>query len=211
MSNPSLKGKSDLHVARYVFHAASGVLLALMTWYLSWGVMVSALAILSLCMIGQDIYRLQVPEENQRVIKLTASIMRDSERNHYASSSFFIVGCLFTVIAFPREIAVQAILFLALGDPAAAWFGNRFGASKLIAEKTIAGALMCMCVCALIALFFNYNLTLPLTSFVALIFVSGLIGMFSELTPVGNLNDNLTMPLLSATGLLLLGKLLGVQ
>ena len=111
-----------------------------------------------------------------------------------------MAGCLLTVLVFPREIAALAIVFLALGDPAAAvvdaWKGN-----ARLWRKSLWGDLACIAVCllaaTLVAIFFREpRLAVAITG--------GIFAGIFQAVPL-RLNDNLTIPIGSALAMAIAG------
>ena len=70
----------------------------------------------------------------------------DKDRNQLNASTYFLLSSFISILIFKREVAALALLFMSLGDPAAALLGNRFGKTKLFG-KTLVGSLGCFIVC----------------------------------------------------------------
>jgi dolichol kinase len=118
---------------RRVFHATNGVLIAgaLVLLEPSWGMAVAVLAVITLGAFAVDVVRFAVPAVNRLFFRLLRPLASPREAKGVASSTWYMVGCTLAVLAFPREIAVAAILVLALADPAASWVGRRWGRRRL--------------------------------------------------------------------------------
>jgi glycerol-3-phosphate acyltransferase PlsY len=108
-----------------------------------------------------------------------------------------------SALAFPRGIAVLAVLFLTLGDPAAAVFGIWKGRTRF-RGKSVEGDLACLVICLVIAVIVTWMLPDPLL-------VVGIAGaVFASLfqaLPVP-LNDNLTIPVGSGIGMAIISALM---
>jgi dolichol kinase len=96
------------------------------------------------------------------------------------------VGCTLAVVAFPRDIAVAAILVLALADPAASWIGRRWG-KRRVGTGTFLGTGVFVAVAT--AVLFPF-VGVP----IALLVAVGTAGV--EILP-WPLDDNLVVPLVA--------------
>ena len=103
-------------------------------------------------------------------------------------ASYVLIGAFILVTLFPKEIAILALLFTAIGDTAAALYGRRFGKIK-IWDKTLEGSIVGLIFCFIIALFFP-----QIPNIVK--FSGAVAAMLIELLPI-NIDDNLRIPLFS--------------
>lgn len=147
---------------------------------------------------------------NVFVGKYFGALMREGEQRRFSGTVSYILGCWLSFLVFPPEIAVLAILFLAIGDPIASMVGVRMGKRKLPfssvdgSTKTWEGGVACGSVCALLAfvavtLFPTYAF-LSWPQRLAFGVLGGLAGTLGEILPLRT-DDNLSMPLV-AGGLL---------
>ena len=116
-------------------------------------------------------------------------ILREHESYSLTGSSHILAASALTIAVFPKkEVAIAAIVYVILGDIAAALIGRVYGKTK-IEKKSLEGSLAFLSVCLLIALI------LP-----GLPFWIGAIGALVA-TAVEALSipidDNLSVPLLS--------------
>ncbi len=118
---------------RRVFHAANGVAIVAILLLLnpSWEVAVGILGGIVLALLALDGLRFTIPAMNRLFFRLLRPFASPREARGVASSTWFMVGVLLAVAVFPREIAVPAILVLALADPLASALGRRFGKRRL--------------------------------------------------------------------------------
>ena len=122
-------------------------------------------------------------------------VTRPEEERRLTGATYLIAGDLAVAILFTPTIAILAMLFMSLGDPAAAYLGQRYGRTP-VGDKTVEGGLGCFVVCIL--------LTLP-TGLSLAVSAGGAAGAsIAELVPRRWLNDNLTMPIISGTFMTLL-------
>ncbi len=103
-------------------------------------------------------------------------------------ASFVLLGAIISIAIFPKEIAVMALLFAAVGDTVAALYGRKFGKIR-IWNKTLEGSLVGLLACIIIASFFP---NIP----IAIKFIGAFSAMLIELLPI-NIDDNLRIPLFS--------------
>ena len=103
-------------------------------------------------------------------------------------ASYVFIGSFISVLIFPIEIAVLALLFTAIGDTAAALYGRKFGKLR-IWNKTLEGSIVGLIACLIIGLFFP-----DINDIVK--FSGAFAAMFIELLPI-KIDDNLRIPLFS--------------
>ena len=103
-------------------------------------------------------------------------------------ASYVLIGSFLTITLFPKEIAILALLFAAVGDTFAALYGKKLGKIK-IWNKTIEGSVVGFISCVLVALLFP---SIPVLTKYGGAFAA----MFIELLPI-KIDDNLRIPLFS--------------
>lgn len=195
----SLKDRNQLHFARRVWHFI-GVLIIFTLYYFVAPSQAPFIAIpFAAFMIGFDWLRLRRPALNRFFQFLFRPFLREQERTHFAASTAMMAGVTLIICLFPRNVVLLTLLFLAVGDPAASYFGIRFGKDKLIGNKSLQGSLGAFAVCFGLALLFFSRMELMTDRMFIACLLSGLIGAVSELVPIGKLDDNFVFPVLSAT------------
>ena len=114
------------------------------------------------------------------------------------AATIVFASASFTILVFRQEIAIAALVFLSLGDSAAALVGKHFGRIKLVGNRTLAGSLAALNVCLLASLAilwlspqFSWKLT-PMT-----LLVGSVVATLSELFDLP-LDDNFRIPIFSA-------------
>lgn len=114
---------------RRIFHALSGVAVAAGVELLDPGraAVSAALGAVAVLLLAGDLVRLRSPALNLLFFRAFRSLASPREAGGVASSTWFVAGCALTVALFPRDVAVSAILVLALADPAAGYVGRRWG------------------------------------------------------------------------------------
>ncbi len=192
--------RSVPHLSRKFYHFVSGILcFGLYAFVLTRTQALFALGTIGGALVLLDVGRLYFPQLNRFGLWLFGAFMRREELKSLTGNSFFILGLLFIVLLFPKPIVLMSVLFLAVGDPAAAVVGSRWGQTKLWKGKSLEGALANF-VATSIASFLAGQLYFQLTvrdSFI-LALVGGTVSMIAELVPLP-IDDNLTIPVLSAS------------
>ena len=197
------KNRSDLHIARKVWHM-SGVFIMFTAWiFLPYWVSMTLLITGWLLFVPADFMRQKNSEINQKVSNIFRPIMRSSELNRLAGTTYLISGTLLITLLFNKGVVALALLFLAFADPIASYVGIKWGKDKIFGHKSVQGFIAAFVVCSVLCfLFLFYNQVQEHIIVVSLL--AGLIGALSELIPLAKLDDNFTMPVLSSLGLTLL-------
>lgn len=205
----NLKQKSDIHLARKLWHC-SGICLMAAVYNLgghkvSWILLLSA----ALLIIPLDILRQKRPALNKLTVKIFGPVMRKHETHHLSGLSYLFMGGIFLLFFFDKHIVTLTLLFLAFGDPLASFFGIRFGKDKILGNKTLQGTLGAFGVCMILSGFYYYFNNLMTERLLIVAPLSGLIGALAELLPIGKLDDNLTFPVVGSTLLWVLFEVYG--
>ncbi|MCB1140106.1 MAG: dolichol kinase [Leptospiraceae bacterium] len=102
---------------------------------------VGLLASGTLFLVIVDSIRLANPSFNRFFINLVGPLMKEEERDRYNGTVPYLFANLLLYLFFSKEIVVLSCLFLMIGDPAAAYFGMRFGKTRFFNGKSLEGAL----------------------------------------------------------------------
>ncbi len=126
---PLVARTEGLQPWRRVFHAANGLVIAgaLALLEPSRELAAGLLALLAAGLFALDLVRLGHSGANRLFFTLLRPFASPREAAGIASSTWYIVGCLFAVALFPPEIAIASILVLAIADPLASYIGRRWG------------------------------------------------------------------------------------
>ncbi len=173
---------------RRVFHATNGIVLVSVLVALDppWSWTVAALGALAGALFLADWLRFRVPALNRLFFRLFRPFASPREARGVASSTWYVTGCFLALALFPREVAIPAILVLALADAVASYTGRRWG-RRPVGTGTVEGSLVFATV-AFLVLF-------P--------FVGWGVGAFVAVVTAGveripwPLDDNLTIPLVA--------------
>lgn len=198
-----LKNRSDLHVARKIWHM-SGVFTMFAAWvFLPYWASMTLLILGWLIFVPADFLRQKNPNFNRSLASVFRPIMRSNELNRLAGTTYLITGTLLITIFFNKGVVALSLLFLAFADPIASYVGIKYGKDKLFGHKSVQGFVAAFIVCAVLSfLFLFYNQAQEYIYIVSLL--AGLIGALAELIPVAKLDDNFTMPVVSSIGLSIL-------
>ncbi len=189
-------------LSRGAFHAFLGLAFAAALLLLPRLVVLAALATATVGLLIFEAARLRVPSLRRWFSALFAPLLRKEEEDKLTGSSYFLIGCLITALAFPQHIAALAILFLSFGDPAATVVGIWKGHRKLWG-RSVEGDIACLIVCILVGTLAATILENP--SLIVAI-VGAIFATLFQALPL-RLNDNLTIPLGSATAMMLASTL----
>jgi dolichol kinase len=197
-ASPALKKRHDVHLARKIWHFLGVV--AIVAGYLAMSrqTALQVFAVVSALAIFADIYRQRSEWFNKIILTVLHPLMRDTEKNGLMGSTFLVLGVLIIIALFPPSVVVLSLLFLAVADPVASYFGIRFGKDKLFGRKSLQGSMAAFFACTVVAAgyFFFHDMMVERILIVSLL--AGLVGAFAEAVPVGKLDDNLVLPVVSS-------------
>lgn len=196
----NLKSANDTHIERKIFHFSGLVVMLLCTIFLPRWACWSIFLIVCVPMIVVDVARLSIPQLNGLFLKVVGPLLRKYEASKISGASYALLGVALVYGIYPLPVAHLAILFLAIGDPVASYFGLSYGKKKLWRNKSWAGFLACTLACSLSALL--YLATVPqefmdTNNLILTGLALGLIGGLSESIPLWKVDDNLSLPLTS--------------
>jgi len=73
------------------------------------------------------------------ITEFTLRMSREDERTHFIARPVYLAaGVILSLLLFPTSIAYASITIVAVGDPVASYFGQRFGRTR-IGRKTLEG------------------------------------------------------------------------
>lgn len=198
-----LKNKSDLHLARKIWHM-TGVFIMFAAWqFLPYWFSLTCLIIGWLAFVPADILRQKNPNINRAVSGIFRPIMRSSELNRLAGTTYLLTGALVCTLFFNKGVVSLSLLFLAFADPIASYVGIKYGKDKIFGHKSVQGFIAAFVVCAVLCYIFLFFHQVP--QFVLIVsLLAGLVGALAELVPLAKLDDNFTMPVVSSIGLSIL-------
>lgn len=207
-----LHKRSDLHIARKLWHMSTGVL-GLVLFFRSeqdstiWGYGVLSIALLG---FAADYLRQKYPLFNKWIIRLMGPLMRKSEREGVSGLPFYALGIALSLLFYDKNLALISIMFLIFSDPISSFFGVLYGKDKILPNKSLQGFVAGFFTCYLVALFYLLNANVGGVNVLIFSLVGGIIGAGSELISAFNIDDNLTIPVISGLGLTILNYFLPV-
>ncbi len=156
------------------------------------------LIIATFATVAVDLMRLSDHRLRRFFLQLFRPLIRRHEEEHLLGSTHYMIAALLSVVVFDHEIAVTALLFLVLGDAAAAIIGKRFG-KPLFWGKSPQGSLACFVVCCAIGW--------PLLQSPELALIGAATATIAEAMP-SPLDDNMRVPIFSGIAMQLAARFL---
>lgn len=137
---------------------------------------------------GADLLRLKWRSLNAVFQTFGGIVFRPHEEKRLTGATCMLTAAVASILLFAREVAALSLLFLILGDTAAAIVGRRFGRTRVFG-KTLEGSMACLAACML-----------SLLAVPAVGYPAGAVGAITatliEVLPIP-LDDNLSLPLVS--------------
>jgi dolichol kinase len=115
-----MAGKTE----RRLWHLIGGSLFPILAFFLSEQTLLIALSAVTFAFIIMESIRLLSPSANKLFSRYFRGMLKEEERWRPTGSSYLLVASLLAFLLFDRDIAIACLLFLAVGDPAAATFGK---------------------------------------------------------------------------------------
>lgn len=114
---------------RRAFHAANGVAVAvaLTSWPFQHSDALILLWAIVAILLGSDFLRLRIRAANRIFFRLFRPLASPREAERVASSTWYMLGIALASTIASVPVAVSGILVMALSDPAASYFGQRWG------------------------------------------------------------------------------------
>ncbi|QRW13391.1 CTP-dependent diacylglycerol kinase [Ceratobasidium sp. AG-Ba] len=219
------KAKIDWEIPRKALHSSIGFLV--LPLYFSRpevAPIVNALAVGLAFVSAADALRLNWRAFAQLYEKLLGSFMRESEKTKLNGVIWYLVGVIFVLKFYPRDVAVVSILILSWCDTAASTVGRAWGRYTpklprsllfipIAPRKSLAGTLGAIVTGSAIAFaFWGWAVKpefivdeQPVWSWAqggwlglgALSLASGVVAGITEALDIGGMDDNLTLPVIS--------------
>jgi dolichol kinase len=192
------------HALRRLYHLLMGLgCFAMYAWVINRQTACWAIVAIGGPFFLLDVLRLQSPLLKKLALRYFGTVMRRNELMGLTGNSFFILGLFFVVFFFSKPIALLSILFLAVGDPVAAFVGTRYGRIKLIAGKSLEGAAANFAVSGVVSAVFGVMYLEMSTYAWALGLVGGTVSAIAELLPFPG-DDNFSVPVFAGIQLSLI-------
>lgn len=190
-------------LARKAFHVAAGMIAPLGALVVSRPVLLWGLGIAAALAILSEAARFTFPRLNALMVLASRPLMRRQETSRIAGSTYLVLATFLTFLLFPRDLAITAVSFLAIGDAVGAVVGVAF-AGGVRPEKNWQGRLACFVSCLLVGILLGH-LWLNVDIFIVLGGAATAAVVETVTLPI---DDNLTIPVLSASVMAILARLL---
>lgn len=181
---------------RRAFHAGNGVIVAvaLTSWpFDPKSALVVLWSVVGILLVG-DLARLRFRAANRLFFRLFRPLASPREAEGIASSTWYMLGIALVATFTSVPVAVSGILVMALCDPAASYFGQRWGRRPFLGGSVEGSALFLLVALAVLTPRHGWWIALAVAVPVTL--------LERRSWP---LDDNLTVPVASAALLVVLG------
>ena len=154
--------------------------------------MTIALGALAFVALALEVTRLRVPGLNRLYLRTLSPLLKREEDRRITGATYLLIAAFLVFAFLDRDVAVACLLFLSLGDPAAALVGQRVPGPRIFGKSpggTVAFIGVSLAVTGILvgSGVASYHWALAAGAAIA-----GLV----ELAPLP-VDDNLTIPLLS--------------
>ncbi len=149
------------------------------------------MVIVAFLFVSIDLARMHFDFIKKMFGKLFHSMMREHEiSGRFTGATWVAIIAVPVIYIFPKEIAVLSLVYMSVGDTAAAIVGLSIGKTK-IGNKSLEGAIACLTVCIATALLINI---VP----VAVAITGAVMATVFELLPI-DIDDNILVPIGAGT------------
>ena len=143
---------------------------------------------ISIGFLAVDLLRFLSGFAEKHFLRIFSKLLRTAEyKTDLTGATYLFIGLSISVILFPREVAIPAMLFLTIADPFAAVAGKTMGLKRIF-NKSLGGFIAFFMTASLISLVFT---SLGLLG-VVIAFLTAIV----EIVPI-KINDNLSIPIFS--------------
>ena len=159
-------------------------------------VMVVLMAALSGVALIVEFSRFRIPDLNRLLVGWLKPLLKETEDRRITGATYIALSALVAFLFFDKPVAVAALFFLSLGDPAAALVGRRMGGIRILGKSPF-GSLAFLVVALLMSGLLSLTDVVPLHWALAL---GASVAALVELAPF-QVDDNLTVPLISGAAM----------
>lgn len=175
---------------RRLFHAVAGSILPVVAFFVSEplpAILAGALALVGLAL---DLLRFRVAGINRLFLRHLRLLLKSKEDSRITGATYLLIGSCITFVLFDPMVAIAALLFLSLGDPAAAIVGQSAGGPRFFGKSPV-GTLAFIVVASLVAAVLVF---VGGTQVKSALFAGAVVAAVVEILPLP-VDDNLTIPL----------------
>lgn len=191
---------SSTTVWRRLFHLVAGSSIPVAGIFAPEKGMVVALAVVSVGGLGLDLVRFRLSWVNSRFLRWLAPLLKDDESQRFTGATYLVVGALLAFLLYGPEVAVPVLLFLSLGDPAAALVGRPMPGPRIFGKSPGGSAAFAAVALTVVALLVGSGAN----DYHWGLLVGAVIAALVELVPVPP-DDNLAIPLIAGASMHLFG------
>jgi len=190
---------------RRLWHILGGLSLAIAGLLLPRQIFLPALCSVTIAFLIFELIRLRFPQLNCRFVTCFRALIREREASTLTASVYLLIAASIVFIVCDKSIAAMAVMFVAIGDPAAGMARDKWklardwGRTKL-KGKSLEGSGACLLACLVAGVILAAIIHVALWLVAIGAICATLVEFFSL-----PLNDNLTMPLASAGAMSLIG------
>ena len=177
---------------RRLFHASVGTAIPVIAYFLPDPLPALIIGILAAGSLALDLVRFRIAWLNRLFLNWLRLLLKREEEARITGATYLLIAACICFLAFDKEIAVAVLLFLSLGDPAAALVGRPIPGPRILGKSpvgTLAFVVVSLLVVALLV-------TADVMAFHWVFIVAAIVAGLVELAPLP-LDDNLTVPLVS--------------
>jgi dolichol kinase len=175
---------------RRVFHMVAASLFPTLFLFVPRTPLLVAAIALTVTVIAGEALRFKVPAVNRWLTRKVRVLMKEREHGVVFGSTYVLIATTVVIGVMDRSIAPLALFFLAFGDPAAAFIGERWGRHRF-GKGTIEGSLAFLgAALAIGAVLLATRLDTTVPVMVVGVFTATIVEALPEW-----LDDNLTVPL----------------
>ena len=177
---------------RRLFHATVGTAIPVIAYFLPDTLPVLLTGVLAVASLALDLLRFRIPSLNRLFLYWLNLLLKEEEEARITGASYLLIAACISFLIFDKEIAVAVLLFLSLGDPAAALIGKPMPGPRILGKSpvgTVAFVGVSLVVVAVLA-------TTGVMEFRWVLVAAAVVAGLVELAPLP-LDDNLTVPLVS--------------
>lgn len=142
--------------------------------------------------------------------KIFQFILRDEEKdfkqNLLTGGTYYAIGIFLSILIFPKEVAIFAILVMIWCDTMAALIGKKFGIRKIIGDRTLVGSVAFLITGILIVFILQYVFTDY--NFYKAGVITVILAAIIEQIGILRINDNLVLPLFTGGIFLIINNII---
>ena len=120
---------------RRLFHVVAGSCTPIAGIFAPESEFVIALAVLAVGALLLDLSRFGIAPLNRLYLRLMAPLLKSDEEWHITGATYMLIAAALVFWLFGKEVGVPVMLYLSLGDPAAAIVGRRMPGPRLLGKS----------------------------------------------------------------------------